>query len=1025
MSSPRRLILVALLIAISSPSFFAQTTAKNAGNGLWRDVEERTLVRSLTSASGSASLRRDIVPQAYRTVALDKAGLTNTLSLVLPEASGPIGITGTEFQIPLPSGGYGRFLIQESPVMDEKLAARFPEVKTYVGQGLDDPTATMRMDVTPRGFHAIILSPKGDIYIDPYSRETDTNYISYFKKDFVADKPFSCLTETKAGRNVARSKSGTPLRPTGATLRSYRLALACTVEYAAAVCAPNAPTLANTLAAMVTSINRCSAIYERDFAIRFTLIGNDDRLIYLSGADPYSNGDGGSMLGENQANIDSVIGNANYDFGHVFSTGGGGVAYGSVVCMNGSKALGVTGSPNPVGDPYDVDYVVHEMGHQFGGNHPFNGNSGSCTAGNRNGATAYEPGSGTTIMAYAGICAPQNLAPNSDDYFHTVNYDEIDSFTLGGGASCAQTTATGNTPPAISAVPVHTIPMQTPFSLTAAATDVDGDTLTCCWEEFDLGVAQNPTAAPRDNGSSPIFRSFAPTTNPTRTFPSLTYILSNANVPPPSVGGLATGEFLPITSRTMTYRCTVRDNHAGGGGSNYISTTVISTTAAGPFVITAPNATATFAGGAQTTVTWNVANTTVAPVSCANVKISFSSAGGNTFPNVLAASVTNNGSALVTLPNIATTQGRVKVEAVGNIFFDISDANLTITSTNTAPTVNITNGITVVRGTAAATVATVGTASDGEGDPLIVEVSDVPYGATVTPGIASGNISLSVLADCRLTTTLLTRTYPITLTVIDSNGARTSSLVNLVIAPNPAPTVGTYPDVTVVPNSTVNSTPAALAADSNGNLPVSPFSVYPTTLPGGGTISVNQLTGLVTAAASNSATLGVMSVRVTVLDTCGAAAVRIFNVTVSSTTSLANYLGGYGLSGGNAAPGFDYDGDGLVNLLEYALNLNPTIASQAGLPVVTLKDYGGTLYLSMTFTRSSAATDLTYVAQGSSDLVNWSALGTSTAGGAMSGAGVVSDVGPAPFFAVEVRDTVPFSGAPGSQRFLRLQVTSP
>ena len=395
------------------------------------------------------------------------------------------------------------------------------------------------------------------------------------------------------------------------------------------------------------------------------------------------------------------------------------------------------------------------MGHQFGADHPFNGTSGACAGSNRNASTAYEIGSGTTIMAYAGICLPQDLAPHSDDYFYTISYDEIDNYTANGsGNTCPQLTATGNTPPTISPLTPFTIPSQTPFALTANATDPDGDTLTYCWEEFDKGPAQDPTKTPRDNGSSPLFRSFLPTVNPTRLFPSLTYIVNNQNVPPASIAtDVISGEFLPTTSRTMTYRVTVRDNRVGGGGSDYASTTVTSVSTAGPFAITAPNTATTIAGGSQQTVTWNVANSNIAPINCANVRITLSTDRGHTFPTVLAASVANNGSARVRIPNnanVATAPGRIKVEAIENIFFDISDADLTITSTNNAPPIlNIfPAGITVVRGTPIATVADVGSATDSDGNGLNVSVSDLPFGAHLTPSISNGTISMSALVDC-------------------------------------------------------------------------------------------------------------------------------------------------------------------------------------------------------------------------------------------------------------------------------------
>jgi len=284
-------------------------------------------------------------------------------------------------------------------------------------------------------------------------------------------------------------------------------------------------------------------------------------------------------------------------------------------------------------------------------------------------------------------------------------------------------------------------------------------------------------------------------------------------------------------------------------------------------------------------VTWNVANSNLAPINCANVKISLSTDGGNTFPMILAASVPNNGSAQVMIPNnanVATAQGRIKVEAVGNIFFDISDANLTITSSNNSPPVlNILpGGITVLRGTPTATVAAVATATDPENNGLTVSISNAPFGAHLTPSISGGAISISALVDCPLVTTMTTRTYPITLTVTDSAGSNTSGVFNLVVAPNPSPTLGTYSNVQVRVGKRARVTPSAPAADANGNLGSAPYSLTPASLPGGGTMTVDQRTGVISVSTTSATTPGAVPVRVTVEDSCGAAAVQFFTVTV-------------------------------------------------------------------------------------------------------------------------------------------------
>jgi hypothetical protein len=625
--------------------------AQNRAANPWRDAPEM--------AAGRRPTELWITPSKFRPVALDHAAMRSALARARKESDA--NGAPAEIELPMPDGTTQKFAILESPVMAPELAAQFPEIKTYVGHGLDDRAATARLDITPAGFHAQVLSPRGAVYIDPHTRDA-TVYASYYKRDYRKDADdFRCLGPEPAP-NVANAAGGALARSSGGNLRTYRLAVAATAEYTAF----HGGTVPLGLAAVVTAVNRVNGVYETEMAIRLVLVANNNLLIYTNAnSDPYTDGNSSSLLVQNQSTLDGIIGSANYDIGHVFSTAGGGLAQLGVVCVSGSKARGETGTSAPIGDPYYIDYVAHEMGHQFGANHTFNSTLGSCS-GNRNASTAYEPGSGSTIMAYAGICSTDNLQPHSDPYFHAGSFDEIVVFsTAGSGSMCPVLSNTSNSFPTVSAGTNYTIPIGTPFTLTASGSDSNGDVLTFCWEERDLGVSTTLTAA--DNGASPLFRSFNPTTNASRTFPQLASILNNT---------ASLGEKLPTTNRAMKFRVTARDNRAGGGGVNTADTTVTSTIAAGPFLITSHNGGGTFSG--PTTVTWNPAGTAGSPVNAANVKISLSTNGGVDFPIVLLASTANDGSESVPLPDIFASNGRIKIEAVGNIFFDVNNTNFTI-----------------------------------------------------------------------------------------------------------------------------------------------------------------------------------------------------------------------------------------------------------------------------------------------------------------------------------------------------------
>lgn len=683
-SHPIRLIVIvsfclALLGAgvnlLSDKSWRAAAAApaqKGSGGGisLWQEVDEKSL---------SVTGERVTIPAAYKTYRLDQGSLSLLLATAPKEFAQTIATAQTIITMPMPDGKLARFSVEDSPIMEPALAAEFPQIKTYRGQGIDDPTATTRFDVTPAGFHAIILSAGDTVYVDPYAKGDTSNYISYYKRDFRKEgASFQCFFD-EANKDLPPAASQpVPSVSNAGTLRTFRLALAANVEYTAAA----GGTVPAAMARMTTTMNRVNGIYERDLSIRMVIVANNASIIFTAEPDGYTNNNGFSMLGQNQTKLDMVIGNANYDIGHVFSTGGGGVANLFVPCVSGNKARGVTGLANPTGDVFDVDYVSHEMGHQFGARHTFNGTQGSCGGGGGSSAS-YEPGSGTTIMAYAGICSIQDLQLNSNDYFHVKSLEEIIAYITTGNGTCAAQGFNGNFQPNVNAGADFTIPKGTPFTLTATGSDPNGDSLTYCWEEYDLGPS-SPPDNDADGFARPLFRSYSPTASPSRAFPSLAYILNNSNNPPQSyscangVGSCTTGEALPSITRTMSFQVTARDNRAGGGGVNTDTMLVNVTATSGPFFITQPNSAVNWEGGSLQTITWDVANTNAAPVNCLLVKISLSTDGGNTFPIVISANTLNDGAETITVPGAATTQGRIKVEAVGNIFFDISNANLTI-----------------------------------------------------------------------------------------------------------------------------------------------------------------------------------------------------------------------------------------------------------------------------------------------------------------------------------------------------------
>jgi hypothetical protein len=942
--------------------------ASHPSSAFWQDV--RGAVAPLSSQGRAPAIN----PQRFRALALNRAALHGALAAAPREFSDAARQTPLVIALPDPAGGFQRFRVVDSPVMEEGLAARHPNIRTFAGRGVDDPSASLRLSLTPLGLQAAVRSQTGAWYIDTRYHLDESLYMSYWRRDVPSSRsPLSeglllvpqvslergrfhaasnvqingvgfvpnaqvKIVVRQSGSAAARtvyataSENGTlstsfpadPYRGTGSyevqlsdgrsqatstyqvvrdaeplnfavgdSLRSYRLALVTDPAYA------NYFGATNVTAAKVALINRVTQVYEDDSSIRLTLVANNDLLNLntaaqatgtngpCGGAACYTSsqlsGCSSSGLQRTRQVIGLLVGAQNYDVGHLALGGsGGGLASLGVVGLN-NKAQGCTGINPPVGDVFAIDYVAHEIGHQFGGNHTFNGVTGSCSGGNRNAATSVEPGSGSSVMAYAGICGADNTQANSDPYWSQRSFDEVishvsaaefnlsevqgavlsgfisngqqfqlrfggqdsapivrgsnftatgvkaaiegiagwpaggtvtistlsdNAFTVTFGGTLAGTNVanlqllgctggctgyindvakggvttrggtalvTGNTAPQVTVAAGYTIPVRTPFALTGSASDVNGDTVTYMWEQNDRG-GNTGTGLPNEvKTNGPLFRQFSKravfdagvynppgqnftTTDPTRVFPDMDQVLAgNSNaltgscpniVNPLSAANIeCLSESLPTAAYVgfagvnasparLNMRLTARD---GRGGVASADTVLTLAPEAGPFLVTAPAAAATLPGTGSTLVSWNVANTSAAPVNTSSVRILLSTDGGASWPYVLAASTANSGSRSVALPNVATTRARVKVEAIGNVFFDVSKGDFTIQLTGDVDGNGVVNcaDVVIVRASMGRSTGQPGfdARADVNGDGVI-NVRDLAY---VTQRLSAGS----------------------------------------------------------------------------------------------------------------------------------------------------------------------------------------------------------------------------------------------------------------------------------------------
>lgn len=621
------------------------------------------------------------LPDSYRLLSLDMPAMREYLQAAPQEGSAQAKAGKFRLALPLPDGSMETFSAWESPIMHPELAAKFPMIKTYAGKSVENPHVIIRFGYGDGGFHAFIPDQNGGTVISRYAFKQSQYHLCYFNNDVPWSEidlpPVMCGHQPKEAisQDNVPVVQDAPLTFRGGgegkltERRNYAFALACTGEYGIS----HGGTVPLVMETLVQATGILNALLERDNNVRLVLISNNDKLVFINpNNDPFINSNNGhALLDENEAALENLIGNANYDVGHLFTNGCvdvGGVVNGQV--CTGGKGRGVTchGSLDVVGITTRI--AAHEMGHQFEADHTFNNCPGA--GGQFNSSSAWEPGSGSTLLSYKGSCGSNNIPGAMNVHYHSGNIEEFWNFThFQAGNACPFKITTTNHSPQVE-LPYTDgffIPISTPFELEAIATDEDGDPLTYSWEQINLGP-NSPLGMPI--GDAPSFRVYDPTTTPKRVFPRLPTILNN---------GSDNTEVLPTYNRNLKFRCMVRDNNVleGAGGITWRDVSFNATTTAGPFLVTYPNTNSVvWKGGTEVEVKWDVANTTNDKVNCQAVNIRLSVDGGNTYPYLLASATANDGAEKVTVPDVSSSAARVRVEAVNNIFFDLSNQNFQV-----------------------------------------------------------------------------------------------------------------------------------------------------------------------------------------------------------------------------------------------------------------------------------------------------------------------------------------------------------
>ena len=595
---------------------------------------------------------------------LNELNLKNELYAVSQDGKIPLGI-------PRPSGLFETFIFEKTQLLEPELSDKYPEIQTYVGYSNANLHAKCYVSISKKGFYGMVSDGSLNYYIDPIG---EGKYLCHYKSNGNQNdsEHRSCTSVSddlleRESIDKNHFEQNNFKADSDGNFRRYRIAIGATAEYTAF----HGGTVEDGLAAIVNTLNRVNFIFEKELAIGFVLVNNNDLLIETSIENtPFNNYNLMEMMQQNQINIDEKIGTENYDIGHIFGTYGGGAAIQQCPCNPSLKAYGATGIGDPVGDFFDVNYVAHEIAHQFGATHTFNSQLGQCNN-NRTEASAYEPGSGTTIMAYQGLCNDDNIGDKTDAYFHTASLNQITRFVNNGfGSSCGEQIKIQENEISVDAGKDYILPPSTPFILDAKTEEEDVKRLFS-WEQFDLNAKEDV------NSFGPLFRSFAPSEKTFRIFPNLESLLSNET---------NAGEILPTVARNMVFRLTKREGLEGENSSVFCSDDMMVSIAenATPFRLNniAGNSSSLIVGK-NYEITWEIGNTDKAPINCEKVNILMSEDGGYNFSHTIAANAINDGSFSFIFPEVESDKIRFKIEAVDNIFFDISDVNQTSISNET------------------------------------------------------------------------------------------------------------------------------------------------------------------------------------------------------------------------------------------------------------------------------------------------------------------------------------------------------